>query len=387
MRCFVSVFIPKPNDTLTTSPLLTPRTDPSHSSGSSTASASICTPDEDTLTITRMKHKKSWISWIVSNKSKNKNPTPWQDSLPTPPTQTIIQPDPDVTDADDDDDETSDDSDDYDEPISISTHPTNPTIVTPQSHPNFKILISNKLAPQINSSPFFHTPDTPLFPCSSNPHHVLPPQHSLRSQIHTSRLLHGPNCPFSPKEELHFKNQPILPPAIHRGQTPIDEEYVDEKYITSTSQGLRTWLSCPCFEEHFSVWFPAQDSTGFVQQIVTSTGFAVPKLEFSEHVEFMAGLNNGVEIDRLHPELEITPPKEVNNNTGETWFIFKIFPRSMSPHLQVPTVVCNTPYKTLPSPLRMQHSPQPPPQAQVSPNTPSSHDSSPTTPTTTKRGV
>jgi hypothetical protein len=257
-----------------------------------------------------MRHKKSWISWLAPKRPPAVLHSPATDHWTrlNPPTEQ------DVT-----DDDSADDSDDYDDSLSIhpATVAATPLGSLSKSRSNLRLSLSNKLAPRLSSPPLYHILGAPSFPRSASPVHASRRPLCLRSQVHMSHLLRRlEHDPLSRPEELSimpFGTRPT-PPETRMKLPPIDEESIDDKRLTSSSPGLRRWTSRPCFEDRFVVWLPAQDnSTEFVTRIVSSAGFAVAELEFSESLETMAGLSDAESTQRelpALPELAVSAPRE-----------------------------------------------------------------------------
>jgi hypothetical protein len=93
---------------------------------------------------------------------------------------------------------------------------------------------------------------------------------------------------------------PILP--------PIDDSFVHNSHISSIAHRFRACLSRPCFEDRFTVWLPSHNSSGFISQIVTTSGFAVAELEFSDALQIMAELDQ--QPSPSPPELQVTAPQD-----------------------------------------------------------------------------
>lgn len=86
----------------------------------------------------------------------------------------------------------------------------------------------------------------------------------------------------------------------------------DVKRVVTFSRGLRLWCNRPCFEERMDVWTPVLDEVSLEVTIVrrkimgVGRGLAVPELEFSEGLEFLAGLA----LDDATFERELLPPPQ-----------------------------------------------------------------------------
>ena len=395
-------------------PQLSSRSDPAHSSVSSTDSTSLRTPDDDAHT--RTLGKRSWVAWLGRKSSstikQSHNPHKRDPQIPTwhPAPPPILRPPPSghqtPKPADDTDEDTSSDSEDDDDSMSASHTTTTPTPITTnptsiaQSRKNLQLLIQNSLVPPLSPSPFLQQPGSPMFPRSSNPPRSLPPHQTMRSTMlktHLLRRLDHPTQSLTHADDLSispFGSRPT-PTALHSSPPSIDEPAVSVTVqVSPSSPGLHRWIARPCFEDRFAVWIPINGSISCLR--VAGTAFAVAELEYSEALEVMAGFNidfpslepSGDDPEEAQETLGIPEPEIPSSSSLSGAFtVLAISPFFWLISVIVPAHARNAPYKAVPSPLRNQHNP-----TSISPSSSAGGDGTadvpPVAPTiTVKRGV
>lgn len=320
--------------TVPSTPQLSTSSEPTQSSGSSSGSVSLRTPDDDAI-LSRTSTKKSWISWLGGKRSNTikrtqlaeewDRPMPEWQPLPAP----ILRPPPSGNRApssarpvDDTEEDTSSESDDY---YDSASRPVNPPATCPtltpltlaQSRRNLHTVISNSLVPSVAPSPFLHVPGTPFFPRSCNVPCSLPAKRTLLSDMqkkHLLRRLEGNAQALTHDDELSilpFSARPTSQDITKEPAPSINDVVLpNAKQVAPTSPGLKRWFSRTCFEDRFVVWSPAEVSRGVVCKPVTGTSFGVAELEFSEGLETMAGLdiesNPTIEV-QFDPLKELSP--------------------------------------------------------------------------------
>ncbi|KAG6829603.1 hypothetical protein H0H92_004072 [Tricholoma furcatifolium] len=309
MRRFVAVF---KRDKTAPPPLVTDHA--LSSASSSSGSTSLQTPDDDhnpPPAVNRSSSRKSWRSWIKSN-SKKPSHTPLPDYLP-------------------------------------SQEPSLHEDTAADLIQAFTLIVTNSLDPlPPPPTPFSHRVDPPyIFPKSVNPASTLPKPQSLATVTFKKRILtrlKDQSNPFTKSELLSIASltarqlTPLDSPnhAIH----PFNESAPSKSTITSlSSSGLGNWILRPCFEDRYDLFIPEQDGP-ISRHPVQGSNLAVAALEFSETLEVMA------DADQLAPSLVLDIPPEIVST-----------PPPSSAHSR------NSPYITVPSPLRNEHNLPPSPSA------------------------
>lgn len=152
------------------------------------------------------------------------------------------------------------------------------------------------LSPSFSAPPLLYLPNVPLFPRSANSVSSLPHREGMASTLFRTQMLRRLErhdltvseersiAPFASSRSLPAKSQ-FLPSKLDDG--PV----CDLKRVTNVSQGLKQWVSRPCFEDRMFVYTPG--SSGRPDDVIVcnvSGGvFGVEALEVSEAVEILAG--------------------------------------------------------------------------------------------------
>ncbi|KAJ7507909.1 hypothetical protein B0H11DRAFT_1969267 [Mycena galericulata] len=307
MRRFASVFKkkdkdPRPN---TVPPVLSPvpglssGSEPASSAssnGSASLSLSLQTPEDDpSLPGTPTKSK--WATWLGKKSGTIKRGRPaddlwvseWRPSEPPPILQAPPRPQRNPTDSDEEEDEDQDPSDDEDDRPQQTprAHPVSPYV---QSRKNIELFTRNSLVHRPDLSPFVQLPGAPMYPRSANSPRSLPVRLSMHAVMHKTLLL----------RRLHqssLDDSSILPFATRPTPTPVDPPQslpwhstsipAPELRFSTSSPGLRRWMSRPCFEERIAVWVPLNGA--LTTQPVAGSTFAVAELEYSAALDAMVG--------------------------------------------------------------------------------------------------
>lgn len=174
----------------------------------------------------------------------------------------------------------------------------------------------------------------PRFPRSISPHLTSSFVHTFESTLHLRRMMRrlerrnlthaevrsiavlgarpvpSLNSPVSSGERSGSSTSiSTIVPDSGNGKATDD---ADVKRVVTFSRGLRLWCNRPCFEERMDVWTPVLDEVSLEVTIVrrkvmgVGRGLAVPELEFSEGLEFLAGLA----LDDATFERELLPPPQ-----------------------------------------------------------------------------
>ncbi|KAF9495407.1 hypothetical protein BDN71DRAFT_1430992 [Pleurotus eryngii] len=288
--------------------------DRAQSSSSSTASASIQTPDDESP-LSRSPTKKSWKSWLGTVKSRklkrghpnhsrtslharepkydaDAHPLPFL-HLPPQGNRRLLDPStfrlettaPPSTDG-------SDDANILLANDADSNHP-DPFI----ARANVRKLTQRRLQDATCLPPFANVAGSPLFPKSCNAL-GLPKQRALLATMFRQRLLRrldGDGIPMDDPDIMHFASLNLgqyVPPRASLMSSSIDISSVPTDFhVSGFSTGVRRWISRPCFEERYLVWLP-EDGV-IVRKGISGTSFAVLDLEFSEAMEVTAGFDAG----------------------------------------------------------------------------------------------
>lgn len=284
--------------------------DHAQSSASSTASASIQTPDDESP-LSRSLTKKSWKSWLKSGTLKRGHPNhsrtslhagePKYDPDPHPlPLHLPIQGNRRLIDSSTFRLETTappstDGSDDANLPLANDADQNHLDPLVARA--NVKKLTQRRLQDATCLPPFANVTGSPLFPRSCNAP-GLPRQHALLATMFRQRLLRrldGDGIPMDDPDIMHFASRDFgqyVPPRSSLVSSSIDISSVPTDFhVSGFSTGVRRWISRPCFEERYLVWL--LDDGAIVRKGVSGTSFAVLDLEFSEAMEAMAGFDVG----------------------------------------------------------------------------------------------
>lgn len=154
------------------------------------------------------------------------------------------------------------------------------------------------LSPTFSAPPLLYLPNVPLFPRSANSVSSLPHQETTASTLFRTHILRRLErrdltvseersiAPFTPSRALPAKPQFLL--------SKLDDGPIcDLKRVSNVSQGLKHWISRPCFEDRMSVYTPGPSGRPDDIAVHTVSGgpFGVAALEVSETLEFLAGYN------------------------------------------------------------------------------------------------
>lgn len=263
------------------------------SSSSSTDSPAPATPDDDSETSPSISHRRSgqWSdrklapSLPVTGGSLGWDPHSHHNpSLSLPQIPTIAK---------------SHESEDLDD--GSSTTSSSPSVSSPPSvspHISLHSLTTYALAPAFSAPPLLHLPNVPLFPRSSNFASSLPHQETMASTLHRTRLLRRLTrhdltaseersiATLTSRRASSTKSQILLP-------KPEDGAVSDAKRLSNVSQGLKRWISRPCFEDRTSVYTlgPSGRPDDVVVRNVAGGALGVAAIEVSEAIEVLAGYN------------------------------------------------------------------------------------------------
>jgi hypothetical protein len=333
-------------DDLSPPSLPAPQLMPSDHASSSSGSASLRTPDDDVTPAQTRPGKRSWRNWLggsmsaASRKSSHHNrhqPREWDKNTDSwQPVPVPILKDPPFARAresiDTEEDESSSESDDDSEsgPHSAPQHDVRPPVTLGRGRENIGIITSSKLVPPLSPPPLLHLAGSPLYPRSSNLRRVLVFQETVQTTMQRRHLLERLKGPLTPKDAAA-----ILPFASRqtpsKPQTFLPSDNIaapDAKKVSSVSRGLKRWILRKPFEERMLTWAP-NEAGGVRATHVKGTALGVPEIEFSEHLEVIAGIF--AELDQTQedwepPEPEPEPEASVSSSEKSAYLTGKFRP-------------------------------------------------------------
>lgn len=182
-----------------------------------------------------------------------------------------------------------------------STTSSSPSISSPlpvSPHKALHSFTTYALAPAFSAPPLLYLPNVPLFPRSTNSSSSLPHQETMASTLFRTQMLRRLErrdlnvseersiAPFTSNRPLPAKSQSLVPKLD-------DGPVCDLKRVSNVSQGLKHWISRPCFEDRMSVYVPGPSGRpdDVIMHNVSGGALGVEALEVSETIEIMAGHN------------------------------------------------------------------------------------------------
>ncbi|KAF9780121.1 hypothetical protein BJ322DRAFT_1112797 [Thelephora terrestris] len=182
-----------------------------------------------------------------------------------------------------------------------STTSSSPSVSPPLSVSPLKSLHSfttNALAPAFSAPPLLYLPNVPLFPRSANLVSSLHHQETVASMFLRTRMLRRlerRDLTVSDERSIaSFTSNRSLPATSQPPVSRLDDGPVcDLKRVSNISQGLKRWISRPCFEDRMSVYIPGPSgrSDDVILHHVSGGAFGVAALEVSQSIEVLAGYN------------------------------------------------------------------------------------------------
>ena len=254
-------------------------------STSSTDSPSPATPDDDYEFAPNGSHRNS-NQWperkLVLPLPTSGASFDWNPSLSLPPISIVSDP----SDPKDDD--------------GSSTTSSSPSVSSPVSpHQSLQSLTTCALAPTFSAPPLLYLPNVPLFPRSINSLSSLPHQETVAARLFRTQMLRRLQrrdlsvseersiASFTSHRSFSVKSQFPLVSKLDNG--PVS----DLKRVSNVSQGLKQWVSRPCFEDRVSVYTPGPSGRpdDIIERNVSGGVLGVAALELSEIVQVLAGHN------------------------------------------------------------------------------------------------
>lgn len=264
-------------------------------SSASSSSGGPHTPDDDRASLFRNKSGNSYLPnpWPVdlppSNEPYTVNSLNPRDRHSIKQSQPMLSPRnpsaPRHSHSDTDEDTSSEESSESEAPALLTT------IMSPIDY--LRTLTVNASEPPFSPPPLLHIPGCPVFPRSCNLSHALQRDETLHSDMLKRRLLHRlERGHLSRSDEQLIKSLTNRqgPPPRKRPSLGLDDTALDARHrLAKYSQGLKHWISRPCFEERLVLYMPTQSGEVVMRGIV-GTNLGVAELEFSEGIEALAGL-------------------------------------------------------------------------------------------------
>ncbi|KAH9844281.1 uncharacterized protein C8Q71DRAFT_852780 [Rhodofomes roseus] len=211
---------------------------------------------------------------------------------------------------------------------------TTPSPARPLSAVDYtRALANNGLSHPFSPPPLLHIANSPLFPRSCNTHSQVSSlmTGSLRTQLFQNRVLARLSHPSRADEQTLQRFAGKYQPQPKGPHLHLDDNAVSGR-VCARSEGLRRWVDRPCFEDRLAVYRPAEqgeecepDMEGIVCVPVSGTILGVAALEFSEHLENLAGL-----YDDFAEDMTVTADAETDAATEVT------FTLTTSPTLELP---------------------------------------------------
>ena len=226
-----------------------------------------------------------WSSWLKVKSTPPKPSPVW-----LPPVTATVNPD-----SDDDDDSDNYGDDGVVQPAPPA--PPAPRVLQPatalRAQMNLRAITLAALIPPISPPPLLHLPSAPLFPRSTNPTRSLKPLQSTRTSMLRSTLLRRLEAHTLSHHELDsiapLGHRPKHQVPTSRRRTIDDEALSDVKKVSLFSRGAQQWIHRPCFEERCLLWSWDSSRQVLVSRSIPGSHRAVASLEFSEHMEALAG--------------------------------------------------------------------------------------------------
>ncbi|TFY55322.1 hypothetical protein EVJ58_g8318 [Rhodofomes roseus] len=211
---------------------------------------------------------------------------------------------------------------------------TTPSPARPLSAVDYtKALANNGLSHPFSPPPLLHIANSPLFPRSCNTHSQVSSlvTGSLRTQLFQKRVMARLSHPSRADEQTLQRFAGKYQPQPKGPHLHLDDNAVSGR-VCARSEGLRRWVDRPCFEDRLAVYRPAEqgeecepDMEGIVCVPVSGTILGVAALEFSEHLENLAGL-----YDDFAEDMTVTADAETDAATEVTFML------TTSPTLELP---------------------------------------------------
>lgn len=260
------------------------------SSSSSTDSPAPATPDDDSEIGPSISHRRS------SQWSDRKVPLPLPAAAGSsrwdpPQSRSLSIPSiPPITKSSE-----SEDVDDCSSTTSSSLSVSPPRPVSP--HASLHSLTTCALAPMFSAPPLLYLPDAPMFPRSASSVSSLPRKETMVSTLHRTRILRRlARRDLTASEERSVASFTSRRASSAKSQFSLsnsdDGPVRDARRVSNVSQGLKRWISRPCFEDRMSVYTPGPSRQPDILVHKVSGGtLGVAALEVSVPTELMAGYN------------------------------------------------------------------------------------------------
>ncbi|KIO12718.1 hypothetical protein M404DRAFT_19467 [Pisolithus tinctorius Marx 270] len=262
--------------TQTSIPSLLPSSLTNSSSSSSSGSTALQTPIDESLPRKSSK-KGSWASWIAPKKQARREA--W--SSCAPPFAALSPPNVDLgNETLDARSSPSDDGSDHSESQSSQ--------MVVRARANTRIILWNSLVHRLDSPPLLDLPEFVAFPRSCNPCRSLRRKETLESKVHKNALLSRLDK-LSPSELSSIMAWSTSVVATKKpSRDPLHDFFPEARAIARHSEGLRTWVSRPYYEERVYVW--TQEEKGEIAcSRVTGPQLGVAALEYSEVLDILSG--------------------------------------------------------------------------------------------------
>ena len=264
------------------------------SSSSSTDSPAPATPDDDSE-IDPSASRRGSNQWpdgkLSSPLSVTGGSLGWEPYNNTPPS---IPPVPAIAGS-----SGSEELDDIDESsMTSSSFTVSSPLPAVTSHTSLHSLTTSALSPSFSAPPLLHQPNVPLFPRSANLISTLPYRETMASTLHRTQILRRLT-----RRNLTASEERSVSAFTSRRVSPVKSQLLlsksnagpvsacDVKRVSNISQGLKQWVSRPCFEDRVSVYTlgPSGRSDDIIMHSVSGGALGVAALEVSAAIEVLAG--------------------------------------------------------------------------------------------------
>lgn len=193
----------------------------------------------------------------------------------------------------------SSESDDLDDESSAtSSSPSVPSPLSISPHTSLYTFTTYALAPTFSAPPLLYLPDIPLFPRSVNSVSSLSHQDTMASTLHRNQILRR-----LARRDLTASEERSVASFTSPRPLPAKSPFFLSKFdggptcnvrrVSNVSQGLKRWVSRPCFEDRMSVYTlgPSGRPDDIVVHNVSGSALGVEALEVSEAIDVLAGYN------------------------------------------------------------------------------------------------